>query len=279
MPVEEAPAPAGGGIMICRQCPPERADSGLPFCAGHAAFALRGSLWYTGGKRGRGLRMRGKLLFEMALKGALGIAALALLLFVPAGTLRYWNAWLLMAVLFVPMALAGAVMLRRCPALLQKRLNMKEKHAQQRTVVALSALMCVAGFTLAGLDARLAWTRLPPAVSWAGAALLLLGYALYAEVLRENRFLSRTVEVQAGQTVIDTGLYGVVRHPMYAATLLMFLAMPLVLGSGVALAPFLLYPAILARRIRHEEALLVRELAGYAAYMQKVRYRMIPFLW
>ena len=210
---------------------------------------------------------------------SLGVLLLAALIFLPAGTLVYPAGWRLMAILFVPMFFAGVVMMVKNPALLEKRLRAKEKQAEQKDVIRLSGLMFVAGFSAAGLDFRFGFTLLPQWVSYAACAAFLLGYVLYAEVLRENMWLSRTIEVQAGQKVVSTGLYGVVRHPMYAATLLLFLSMPLVLASGMAFVIFLAYPAIIAKRIRGEEALLARELEGYSEYMQKVRYRLIPFVW
>ena len=202
-----------------------------------------------------------------------------LLLFLPAGTLAFWNGWLLMGILFVPMFFAGLVMLIKNPALLKSRLNAKEKSREQGLVVKLSGLMFLVGFLLAGLGVRFGWYTLPVGVSVGGAAVFLLAYLLYAEVLRENTYLSRTIEVQEGQRVIDTGLYGLVRHPMYSATLLLFLAMPVVLGSVYAFLVFLAYPLILVQRIKHEEAFLERELEGYRAYKQKVKYRLIPFVW
>ena len=208
-----------------------------------------------------------------------GVILLAALIFFPAGTLDYPAGWRLMAILFVPMFLAGLVMMVKSPELLKKRLNVKEKQAAQKGVIADSALMFIVGFMVAGLDFRLRFTLLPQWVSHAACGAFLLGYGLYAEVLRENAWLSRTVEVQEGQQVVSTGLYGVVRHPMYAATLLLFLSMPLVLRSLAALAVFLVYPALIAVRIRDEEALLERELEGYSAYKEKVRYRLIPFVW
>lgn len=209
----------------------------------------------------------------------LGAAAMGLLLFVPAGTLCWPGAWLLMGILFLPMFCAGLILLRKNPQLLKKRFSLKERQAGQRLVVALSGGMFVAGFLLAGLDFRLGWSRLPGWAPWAAAGVFLAAYLLYAEVLRENAYLSRTVEVQEGQRVVDTGLYGLVRHPMYSATILLFLAMPVVLGSLPALVPFLAYPVLIARRIRGEEALLERELPGYTAYKQRVRYRLFPFIW
>lgn len=223
--------------------------------------------------------MKRKLLTEGVVKVTAGMGGMGLLLFLPAGTLRYANGWLLMALLFAPMVLAGLVMAKKSPELLKKRLNMREKEGTQRTVVALSGAMFIAGFAVAGLDWRLGLCRLPRAASVAGSVVFLAAYALYAEVLRENAYLSRTIEVQAGQKVIDTGLYGVVRHPMYMATLLLFLSMPVVLGSGAALIVFLAYPMIIAKRILNEEDVLKAGLDGYAAYMEKVRWRLVPFVW
>ena len=208
-----------------------------------------------------------------------GLLVIGLLLFLPAGTLHYPGGWLLIGVLFIPMLLMGAVMLIKAPALLQKRLQNKETQTAQKGVVALSGMMFLAGFVVAGLDFRFGWVVLPKAVSVIAAVVFLAGYALYAEVLRENAYLSRTVEVQEGQKVIDTGLYGVVRHPMYAATLLMFLSMPLVLGSVIALVIFLIYPAVIAVRIRNEEQVLREGLPGYADYQKRVKYRLVPFIW
>jgi len=208
-----------------------------------------------------------------------GILFLAALIFLPAGTLSFSNGWLLLGVVFLPMLAAGAVLMLKAPRLLQKRLNAKERLGEQQLVIRLSALMFIAGFLLAGLDYRFAWTQLPGWVSYLFAVLYLLGYALYAEVMRENAWLSRTIEVQEGQRVVDTGLYGVVRHPMYASTLILFLSMPLILGSMLSFICFLFYLPIIAKRIRSEEALLEKELEGYSAYKQKVKYRLIPYLW
>jgi len=223
--------------------------------------------------------MRSRLLAEALVKLTAGIVLLALLLFLPAGTLRYPGAWLLMAMLFIPMFLAGLVMLAKNPSLLAKRLDAKEKQRQQKQIVGLSGLMFIAGFVLAGLDFRFGWSRLPGWTGTAASVLFLLSYALYGEVLRENAYLSRTIGVQENQKVVDTGLYGIVRHPMYAATVFLFLSMPLVLGSLWAIIPLLFYPLLIARRIRYEEQLLTAELPGYTAYMKKVRWRMIPFIW
>lgn len=223
--------------------------------------------------------MTGTLFAQALLKFTLGAVLVGTLIFLPAGTLQYWNGWLLMAILFLPMFCAGIAMMLKNPTLLQKRLNVRERQAEQGEVIKLSGLMFVLGFVLAGLNFRFRWLLLPDWVSWAAAAVFLLAYLLYAEVLRENVYLSRTVEVQEGQKVIDTGLYGVVRHPMYAATLLLFLSMPLVLGSPVSFAVFLAYPLLIAKRIRNEEQVLEQGLAGYADYKRRVKYRLIPHLW
>ena len=223
--------------------------------------------------------MRKGLFATAMLRFSCGVVLLGLLLFLPAGTLDWWQGWLLMGVLFAPMFFAGLVMLWKSPELLRRRLNAREAEGAQRRVIASSGLMFLAAFVLAGLNRRFGWIVLPGAVSWVAAAVFLLGYLLYAEVLRENVWLSRTVEVQDGQKVVDTGLYGVVRHPMYLSTLLLFLSMPLILGSIPSLIVMLLYPIILRRRILNEEAVLLKGLDGYADYMKKVRYRVILCLW
>ena len=221
-----------------------------------------------------------KELLRQALgKLLLGVLLTALLLFLPAGTLHWWNAWLLMAVLFVPMLIAGLVMLFKAPELLRRRLNAKERQTEQKGVIAWSGLLFIASFLLAGFGFRFGWYMLPRAWCLLSAGIFLLGYALFGEVLRENEYLSRTVEVTEGQRVVSTGLYGVVRHPMYFATLLMFLSMPLILGSVYGFLVMLAYLPVLAARIRGEEALLERELKGYSEYKQKVRYRLIPHIW
>ena len=204
---------------------------------------------------------------------------MGLLLFLPAGSWGYWQAWLFLGLLFVPMTCVAIWLLVREPELLAKRLSSKEQEKAQRQVVALSALMFVAGFLLAGFDQRFGWSEMPAWVVAIAAVVMLCGYGLYAEVMRENAYLSRTVEVQENQKVISTGLYGIVRHPMYAATLVLYLAMPIVLGSWVALIPFLAYPFIIARRILNEEHVLEEGLTGYCEYEQQVRYRLIPFIW
>lgn len=223
--------------------------------------------------------MTRKLFAQAIAKFLLGVVLVGVLIFLPAGTISFFNGWLLMGILFVPMFFAGLVMMVKNPELLQKRLNAKEKQREQSLVVKLSGLMFLAGFIVAGLGVRFGWYTLPRPVVIAAAAVFLIAYVLYAEVLRENTYLSRTIEVQENQTVIDTGLYGIVRHPMYSVTLLLFLAMPLVLGSVYSFVIFLVYPAIIAKRIKGEEAFLEKELEGYRDYKQKVRYRLIPFIW
>ena len=220
-----------------------------------------------------------KLFLQAMMKFVLGVFLVGLLIFLPAGTFSFFGGWLLMAILFIPMFGAGIVMMIKNPKLLETRLDAKEKLGEQRVVVKLSGLMFVAGFVLAGLNFRLGWYTLPRAVSIGAAVLFLLSYVLYAEVMRENTYLSRTIEVQEGQKVIDTGLYGIVRHPMYSATLLLFISIPLVLRSLIALPVFLAYPFIIAARIKSEEAFLEKELPGYGAYMEKVKYRLIPLIW
>lgn len=220
-----------------------------------------------------------ELLRQALVKAILGFLLTALLLFLPAGTLHWWNAWLLMAVLFVPMLIAGLVMLFKAPELLRRRLNAKERQTEQKGVIAWSGLLFIASFLLAGFGFRFGWYMLPRAWCLLFAGVFLLGYALFGEVLRENEYLSRTVEVTEGQRVVSTGLYGIVRHPMYFATLLMFLSMPLILGSVYGFLVMLAYLPVLAARIRGEEALLGRELKGYSEYKQKVRYRLIPHIW
>lgn len=208
-----------------------------------------------------------------------GLLLVCVLLFVPAGTTAWWQAWLLIGILFAPMFIAGLVMMRINPNLLRKRLSAKEEQAEQRAVIALSGLMFVAAFVVAGLNFRFGWVVLPAWVNCAAAVVFLLAYALYAEVLRENAYLSRTIEVQEDQKVIDTGLYGIVRHPMYLSTLFLFLSMPLVLGSAISFGIMLLYIPIIAKRIRNEEQVLVAGLDGYAEYRKRVRYRVIPRVW
>ena len=220
-----------------------------------------------------------KLFISAILKFSLGVVLVGLLIFLPAGTFAFFNGWLFMGILFVPMFLAGLVMMAKNPKLLQSRLDAKEKQKEQDLVVKLSGLMFLTGFIVAGLGVRFGWYTLPKPVVIASAIVFLIAYILYAEVLRENTYLSRTIEVQEDQKVIDTGLYGVVRHPMYSVTLLLFLSMPLVLGSVYSFVIFLAYPFIIAKRIKHEEEFLEKELNGYTEYKQKVKYRLIPFIW
>ena len=220
-----------------------------------------------------------KLLAEALIKFTCGLLLVGLLIFLPAGTLAYANGWLLVGILFVPMLVAGFVMLFKSPEFLKKRLDAKEKQSAQKGVLAFSGLMFIGGFVVAGLDFRFGWSQMPGWVVMVGAALFLAAYGLYAEVMRENAYLSRTVKVEQGQSVVDTGLYGIVRHPMYAVTILLFMVIPLVLGSWYALIPFAFYPVIIVVRLKDEEELLTRELPGYDEYKQKVRYRLIPFIW
>lgn len=220
-----------------------------------------------------------KLAAQALVKYISGILLMGILIFLPAGTLAFLNGWILMGILFIPMLVAGLVMVFRNPELLRKRLSSKEKQKDQQTVVKLSGLMFIAGFILAGFGYRYGWYQLPVWVVAVFSVILLLSYAMYMEVMRENAYLSRIVEVQEGQKVVDTGLYGIVRHPMYTATILLFMSMPLVLGSVYSFLVFMVYPIVIAMRIQGEERLLEKELEGYAEYKQKVRYRLIPFIW
>ena len=223
--------------------------------------------------------MTKQLLIQAFFKTGSGAILMGLLLFLPAGTVHYWNAWLLLAILFLPMLVVGIVLMRKAPDLLRKRLNTKETESDQITVIIGSSAMFVSGFILAGLDFRFGWLPLPRWVSIAAAVVFLIAYALYVEVLRENAYLSRTVEIQENQKVIDTGLYGIVRHPLYSVTLLLFLSIPLVLGSLISLMVFLFYPFLIAKRIRNEEQVLEAGLEGYTEYKTRVKYRIIPFIW
>ena len=220
-----------------------------------------------------------KLLLRALAKFIFGFILIGALLFLPAWTLAYPGAWLFIAILFIPMLFMGAVLLAKAPALLEKRLNSKEKETAQKGVLALSGLIFPIGFILSALDFRFSLSHVPAWLTASAAALFLLGYAMYAEVMRENAYLSRTVEVQEGQKVVSTGLYGIVRHPMYLATLLMFLPIPIILGSFWGLIPFALYPFAIVTRIINEEKVLTKELAGYAEYKAKIKYRLIPFIW
>lgn len=223
--------------------------------------------------------MEKRLLTQALEKFFLGVILLGVLIFLPAWSFKYWQGWLLMAILFIPMFVAGLVMMAKNPDLLRKRLNAKEQEAEQKTVVKLSGLLFIVAFVVAGLNWRLGWWVLPDWAVWSGAGLFLASYLLYAEVLRENTFLSRTIEVQENQKVIDTGLYGIVRHPMYMATTFLFLAMPLVLASPLSFFIMLLYIPVIAKRIRNEEKVLEEGLEGYADYKKKVKYRIMPFIW
>ena len=220
-----------------------------------------------------------KLFIEAILKFTLGVVLIGALIFWPAGTLAFTGGWLLMGILFIPMFIAGFVMMAKDPSLLASRLDAKEKEKKQSIVVKLSGLMFIVGFVLAGLDFRFGWVKLPFAVNIVASVVFILAYIIYAEVLRENTYLSRTIKVVEGQKVISTGLYGIVRHPMYFATILLFMSMPLVLGSLISFVVFLAYPFIIAARIKNEEEVLSRELDGYDEYKKTVKYRMIPFIW
>lgn len=220
-----------------------------------------------------------KLLLEALTKFTCGLVLVGLLIFLPAGTLAYAYGWLFIGILFGPMLIAGFVMLKKSPTFLKKRLDAKEKQGTQKGVLAFSGLMFIGGFVLAGLDFRFGWSNMPVWVVVTGSVLFLIAYGLYAHVMRENTYLSRTIKVEAGQTVVDTGLYGVVRHPMYGVTILLFLMIPLILGSWYALIIFAFYPVIIVVRLKDEEELLTRELPGYAEYKQKVKYRLIPYIW
>ena len=223
--------------------------------------------------------MTTKLFAQAITKYLLGVIAVGLLIFLPAGALTYYNGWLLMGILFIPMFFAGIIMMYKNPELLKRRLNAREKLQEQGLVIKLSGLMFAAGFAVAGFGFRFKWYTLSKPAVIIASIIFLVSYLLYAEVLRENTYLSRTIEVQDGQKVIETGMYGIVRHPMYSITVLMFLSMPLVLGSLYALLIFLFYPFIIVRRIQSEEAFLEKELVGYSEYKKKVKYRLIPFVW
>lgn len=223
--------------------------------------------------------MNVKLFFEAIIKIILGVVIIGLLIFLPAGTLNYFNGWLLMGILFIPMFIAGIVMMIKNPELLKRRLDAKEKIGEQKSVIKLSGLMFVLGFIIAGLDYRFCLLPLPSFISIIGSILFIISYVLYAEVLRENTYLSRTIKVEKNQKVIDTGLYSIVRHPMYMATLILFLSMPLVLGSIISFLVFLIYPFIIIKRLKNEEEFLEKELDGYSEYKKKVKYRLIPFIY
>ena len=220
-----------------------------------------------------------KLFFQAIIKFLLGLIIVGLLLFIPAGTINYWNGWLFMGLLFIPMFVAGIILMIKNPELLRKRLDAKEKQNEQKQVILFSGLMFLAGFIIAGLNYRYNWITIPNTVIIISSILFIIAYLLYAEVLRENTYLSRTIEIQKNQKVIDTGLYGIVRHPMYGATILLFLTMPLVLGSVISFVIFLFYPILSAKRIKNEEAVLEKDLKGYSEYKKKVKYKVIPFIW
>ena len=220
-----------------------------------------------------------RLLFSALTKYIMGLLLVGALLFVPAGTLSYVNGWLFIGLLFVPMLILGAVLFIKSPELLKKRLDAKEKENTQKGVVALSALLFLAGFIVAGLDHRFGWTQVPRWCVILSSVILLVSYALYAEVMRENAYLSRTIKVQEDQKVIDKGLYSIVRHPMYAVTIWLFLSIPVILGSWWALLCFLPYVAVIVIRITNEEKVLEAGLEGYSDYKKRVKYRLFPFIW
>ena len=223
--------------------------------------------------------MSTKLFFQAILKFVLGVVIIGLLLFIPAYSIEYWNGWLFMGLLFIPMFIAGIVLMIKNPELLKKRLNAKEKQNEQKAVVLFSGLMFLSGFIVSGLSYRYNWFRTNEIVTIISSIIFVIAYILYAEVLRENTYLSRTIEVQKGQKVIDTGMYGIVRHPMYLVTILLFLSIPLILGSVISFFIFLVYPVIIVMRIINEEKVLEKELNGYKEYKRKVKYRLIPFIW
>lgn len=223
--------------------------------------------------------MNVKLFFEAIIKFLLGLILVGFLIFIPAGTFEYFNGWLFMGLLFIPMFIAGIVMMVKSPDLLRSRLNAKEKESEQKEVVALSGLMFLLGFVLAGLDYRFSWIQTPSVVVIVASAIFVISYIIYAEILRENAFLSRTIEVKKEQKVIYTGLYGIVRHPMYTATIFLFLSIPLILGSIISFVIFLVYPFIIIKRLKNEEVVLEKKLKGYKEYKDKVKYKLIPFIW
>lgn len=220
-----------------------------------------------------------KLFLNAIIKFVCGVLLIGALLFIPANSFEYWNAWLFMGVLFIPMFIAGIILMIKNPELLRKRLNVKEKENEQKWVLLFSGLMFLSGFIIAGLNYRYGWIELPNIVIIISTVLFIIAYILYGEVLRENTYLSRTIEVQENQKVIDTGLYGIVRHPMYAVTILLFLTMPLILGSIISFIIFLVYPIIINKRIKNEEKVLEKDLEGYSEYKKKVKYKVIPFIW
>ena len=220
-----------------------------------------------------------KLLIQAIIKYVFGVLIVGGLLFIPANSFEYWNGWLFMGLLFIPMFIAGIVLMIKNPELLRKRLNAKERENEQKRVLLFSGLMFIAGFIVAGLNYRYIWIKMPNAVIIISSILFIIAYILYAEVLRENTYLSRTIEVQENQKVIDTGLYGIIRHPMYSVTILLFLTMPLILSSIISFIIFLIYPIIISKRIKNEEKILEKDLKGYTEYKKKVKYKVIPFVW
>ena len=219
------------------------------------------------------------LFFQAIVKFLLGVVLVGVLIFLPAGTLAFTQGWIFMGILFIPMFIAGLVMMIKCPDLLKKRLDAKERQKEQKFVILFSALMFISGFVIAGLDFKYNWTPLPNVVVIISSVIFVLAYIFYAEVLRENKYLSRTIQVEENQKVVDTGLYGIVRHPMYSSTIFLFLSMPLILGSSLSFIVFLIYPLIIAKRIKNEEEILEKELDGYSKYKEKVKYKLIPFIW
>ena len=220
-----------------------------------------------------------KLFIQAITKFIFGFVLIALLLFIPSGTLSYWNAWLFICILFVPMIIVGITLMIKNPDLLRKRLNSKEKESEQEILLLIGGVMFICGFVISGLNYRFEWIILPKWIVFIAMIIFLLAYVLYAEVLRENIYLSRIIEVQDNQKVIDTGLYGIVRHPMYSSTILLFLSMSLVLGSLFSFLIFMVYPLIIVKRIKNEEKVLEQGLKGYLEYKKKVKYRLIPFIW
>ena len=220
-----------------------------------------------------------KLFLQAIIKYIFGVLIVGSLLFIPANSFEYWNGWLFMGLLFIPMFVAGIILMIKNPELLRKRLYAKEKESEQKQVILFSAVMFLLGFIVAGLNYRYKWMEIPNVVTIISSILFIIAYVLYAEVLRKNTYLSRTIEVQENQKVIDTGLYGIVRHPMYAVTILLFLTIPLILGSIISFIIFLIYPIIIAKRIKNEEIVLERDLKGYKEYKNKVKYKIIPLIW
>lgn len=223
--------------------------------------------------------MNFRLFIDAITKYLVGVILLGLLLFIPANTINYFNAWLLMGLLFIPMFIAGIIMMIKSPDLLLRRLNIKEKEQEQKEVVLLSGLMFIIGFVVAGLNYRYGWNTVPNVIVLISSGLFILSYIMYAVVLKENTYLSRTIEVEENQKVVDTGLYGIVRHPMYSITIFLFLSMPLILGSLYSFMVFLIYPFVIIKRIKNEEKVLEKELKGYIEYKKRVKYRLVPFIW